>query len=81
MDGLNNFTAWVYTAYRNINDRQACEHFVSKVGGARFIGFNRNPIAWANKVRFEHRNLVYRRKYEKVAGRQIRVRLVSQDCG
>lgn len=81
MDGLNNFTAWVYTAYRDINDREACEHFVGKVGPALFIGFDENPIAWANRINFEQRNLVYRRKYQKVGTQQVRIHLISQDCG
>lgn len=76
MDGLNNFTAWVYTAYRTINDQEACAHFVSKVGSALFIGYDQNPIAWSNRVGFQHQNLVYRRKYE---GGKL-VHLVSQNC-
>jgi hypothetical protein len=77
MDGINNFTAWVYAAYRDGNDREACEHWVGKVGPALFIPFNQNPVVWANRNGFEHHNLVYRRKYEG----GMRVHLVGQDCG
>jgi hypothetical protein len=81
MDSLNNFSAWVYAAYTDTNDDESCQHWLSKVGGARFIGYHVNPTVWANQNQFMHHELVYRRKYEKVRGEQIRVRLVSQDCG
>jgi hypothetical protein len=64
MDGLNNFTAWVYAGYRDGNDLDACNHWVNKVGPALFIGFDVNPVAWANKNEFAHHNLVYRQKYD-----------------
>jgi len=77
MDGLNNFTAWVYAGYRNGNDFDACNHWVSKVGPALFMGSDVNPVAWANRNEFAHHNLVYRLKYFK----EVRIQLVSQDCG
>ena len=76
MDILNNYTAWVYAGERGRGDRESCEHFVSKVGPALFIDFNENPITWANRVRFQQNNLVYRRKLEN----GVRVHLVSQNC-
>ena len=48
MDSLNNFTSWVYTAYSDVSDREACEHWVSKIGPARVIDYNVNPYAWAS---------------------------------
>jgi hypothetical protein len=77
MDVLNNWTAYKYSHYREEkDDMQACQHWVNKVGPALFIPFNQNPNAWANRVSFQHYNLVYRRKYES----GTKVHLVIQDC-
>ena len=77
MDVLNNWTAYKYSHYGGSRDDiLACQHWVSKVGPALFISFNRNPIAWANQAGFQHYNLVYRRKLE--GGEKVH--LVLQDC-
>jgi len=77
MDVLNNWSAYLFSHYNSDRaDWHACQHWVSKVGDALLIPFSENPNAWANRVRFENHNLVYRRKYEQ----GVRVRLVMQDC-
>jgi hypothetical protein len=77
MDVLNNWTAYAYSAHGGSRDDiQACQHWVSKVGPALFIPFDKNPISWANQADFQYHNLVYRRKYEN----KVRVRLTIQDC-
>jgi hypothetical protein len=76
MDKLNNRVGYKYATNNPQSDQGACEHMVTRIGPAIYVGRQRNPAAWANRNGWQAYNVVYRIKY--ISG--VRVHLISQDC-
>jgi hypothetical protein len=76
MDKLNNRVGYKYATNNAQSDQGACEAMVSKIGPAIYVGRQRNPAAYANKIGWQAYSVVYRIKY--VGG--VRIHLVSQNC-